>query len=70
MHYMNIPAAALFCLCICAHAPAFAENSSMIDPATFANPPKDYRPSPFWSWNDDLQHDELVRQIEEMKEQE
>ncbi|SDK46222.1 alpha-L-rhamnosidase [Paenibacillus sp. OK060] len=30
------------------------------------NPPADYRTVPFWSWNDDLDHNELVRQIEEM----
>lgn len=30
---------------------------------------KEYRSIPFWSWNDDLQPDELVRQIEWMKTQ-
>ena len=29
---------------------------------------RDYRPVPFWSWNDDLQPDELVRQIRDMKD--
>lgn len=29
---------------------------------------KDYRPVPFWSWNDDLQPEELVRQIDVMHE--
>ena len=29
---------------------------------------RDYRPIPFWSWNDDLKIDELVRQIDVMKE--
>ena len=29
---------------------------------------RDYRPIPFWSWNDDLKLDELVRQIDVMKE--
>ena len=24
---------------------------------------------PFWSWNDDLQEDKLIKQIHEMKEQ-
>ena len=28
---------------------------------------RDYRPIPFWSWNDDLKLDELVRQIDFMK---
>ncbi len=34
----------------------------------FAKPSKEYRPSPFWAWNDDLQEDELRRQIRDMKE--
>jgi hypothetical protein len=29
----------------------------------FQDPPKSYREAPFWSWNDDLAPDELVRQI-------
>jgi hypothetical protein len=32
----------------------------------FQDPPKSYREAPFWSWNDDLDPDELVRQIELM----
>jgi hypothetical protein len=35
----------------------------------FKNPPKEYRPIPFWSWNDRLQTDELKRQIGEMDRQ-
>jgi hypothetical protein len=34
----------------------------------FANPPKEFRPSPFWSWNDDLNEDELVRQVRDFKD--
>ncbi|WP_179233028.1 glycosyl hydrolase [Paenibacillus rigui] len=30
------------------------------------HPPARYRTVPFWSWNDKLENDELVRQIEEM----
>ena len=29
---------------------------------------RDYRPVPFWSWNDDLEPEELVRQIRDMKD--
>ena len=29
---------------------------------------RDYRPIPFWSWNDDLQPEELVRQIGVMRD--
>ena len=28
---------------------------------------KDYQPIPFWSWNDELEQDELIRQIQWMK---
>ncbi|MGB8455671.1 MAG: glycosyl hydrolase [Anaerocolumna sp.] len=33
----------------------------------FKNPSNQYRPIPFWSWNDKLEKDELANQIEEMK---
>ncbi|MBS1371141.1 MAG: hypothetical protein HPZ91_14410 [Lentisphaeria bacterium] len=32
-----------------------------------ANPPAEYRPIPFWSWNDKLDLEELRRQVREMK---
>ncbi|MCK9221052.1 MAG: hypothetical protein M0Q40_00240 [Limnochordia bacterium] len=35
----------------------------------FAVPPKDFRPVPFWSWNDELTEEELIRQIALMDEQ-
>ncbi|UQZ83677.1 hypothetical protein SK3146_02884 [Paenibacillus konkukensis] len=35
----------------------------------FPNPPAAYRSMPFWSWNDELREEELVRQIEDMNEQ-
>ncbi len=35
----------------------------------FKNPPEEYRPVPFWSWNDALEDEELVRQIGLMQEQ-
>ena len=34
----------------------------------FQNPPRTYREAPFWSWNDDLDPEELVRQIGLMDE--
>jgi len=34
----------------------------------FQNPPKEYREVPFWSWNDDLDTEELRRQIALMDE--
>jgi len=33
----------------------------------FRDPPKQFRPSPFWSWNDALREDELRWQVREMK---
>lgn len=32
----------------------------------FKNPGKEFRPIPFWSWNENLEVDELKRQIGEM----
>lgn len=32
----------------------------------FKNPGKEYRPIPFWSWNDTLEIEEIQRQIDEM----
>ena len=34
----------------------------------FKSPGVEFRSAPFWSWNDDLQEEELGRQIKEMKE--
>ena len=39
-----------------------------MDQATFQNPPKTFRAAPFWSWNDDLDPEELVRQVGLMDE--
>jgi len=35
----------------------------------FRNPGAEFRSAPFWAWNGKLERDELVRQIESMKEQ-
>lgn len=35
----------------------------------FLNPPNEYRPVPFWSWNDTLEQEELDRQVKGFKEQ-
>lgn len=34
----------------------------------FKNPPEEYRSAPFWSWNDKLCEEELIRQVQEMKD--
>lgn len=48
-----------------------AENNSIYRKAEkmmkdFKNVPKEYRPIPFWSWNEKLDVEESVRQVEEM----
>ena len=40
----------------------------MINVSDFLNPPKSFREVPFWSWNDDLNPQELRRQIALMDE--
>lgn len=35
----------------------------------FADPSAEYRSLPFWAWNDDLEQEELNRQVRQMKEQ-
>lgn len=34
----------------------------------FADPEAEYRPHPFWSWNDELEEEELRRQVRDMAE--
>ncbi|MFW5980686.1 MAG: hypothetical protein ACOCRB_01555, partial [Halanaerobiaceae bacterium] len=41
----------------------------MINYKKFKNPGSEYRSAPFWSWNDKLEKQELVRQINEMNQQ-
>ncbi len=40
-----------------------------MDLHAFREPGKAYRPSPFWSWNDALDENELRRQVQELKKQ-
>lgn len=42
--------------------------TSQFDAAKFKNPPAQYRIVPFWSWNEDMQPDEIRRQLRLMKE--
>ena len=43
-------------------------KSPTLDPSLFANPTAEYRGTPFWAWNCDLQKEELLRQIDIFKE--
>jgi len=44
-------------------------REKQLDPKQFANPGKQFRPSPFWSWNDRLQPPELKWQVREFARQ-
>lgn len=39
-----------------------------LDPELFKNPTAEYRGTPFWAWNCELQKDELLRQIDVFKQ--
>ena len=39
-----------------------------LDKKLFENPTREYRGTPFWAWNCDLERDELLRQIDVFKE--
>lgn len=43
-------------------------KSERLDPELFKHPTSEYRGTPFWSWNTDLKKDELLWQIERLRE--
>ena len=43
-------------------------GTKKLDDKLFQNPTAEYRGTPFWSWNDKLDKDELCWQIEKLKE--
>ncbi len=43
-------------------------NKKKLSPEDFRTPSKEYRGAPFWSWNCDLDREELLRQIDELHE--
>lgn len=43
-------------------------KEAALDPALFRNPGSEYRGAPFWAWNNHLEPEKLVRQIEQLKE--
>lgn len=43
-------------------------SNKKFDNESFKNPSKHYRAAPFWAWNTRLEKDELLRQIEVLKE--
>ena len=44
------------------------KNAKNLDPALFQKPTAEYRAAPFWAWNTKLQKDELLWQIEMLKQ--
>ena len=47
----------------------YPENKKpALDESTFRNPPSEYRAAPFWAWNCELSEDQLLREIDQMKE--
>jgi hypothetical protein len=44
-------------------------KQTLLDKDIFKNPPLDYAPVPFWSWNDELKDETLKQQIVKMMEQ-
>jgi hypothetical protein len=44
------------------------QGGTLMDRAIFETPPKAFRAAPFWSWNDDLDPEELIRQVGIMDE--
>ena len=46
----------------------YPKNKKAFDRELFKNPTAEYRCTPFWAWNCDLKKDELLREIEYMKE--
>ena len=46
----------------------YNNNKSLFDEEQFKKPSKEYRGAPFWAWNCKLNKDELLRQIECLKD--
>jgi len=45
----------------------YPKREQKLSPADFKNPTSEYRAAPFWAWNNKLDKDELVWQIEQLK---
>lgn len=43
-------------------------KEAALDPALFREPGSEYRGAPFWAWNNRLEPEKLIRQIEHLKE--
>ena len=43
-------------------------RKKVLDPALFKNPTSEYRGTPFWAWNCQLEEKELLRQLDVLKE--
>ena len=45
----------------------YKKSTEVFNEELFKNPTSEYRAAPFWAWNDKLEKDELLRQIEVFK---
>ena len=43
-------------------------STEKLDMALFQNPTSEYRATPFWAWNCELKEEELLWQIEQLKQ--
>ena len=46
----------------------YPKNQKKLDTELFKNPTSEYRCTPFWAWNCELDKDELLYEIDRMKE--
>ncbi len=46
----------------------YPKNKKKLEKALFVNPTSEYRAAPFWAWNCKLEKEQILRQIEQMKE--
>ena len=44
------------------------KDQAVLDRELFENPTAEYRGTPFWAWNCKLEKQQLLRQLEQMKE--
>ncbi len=49
--------------------PFHPRKETMFDKNLFTNPAKEYPPIPFWFWNGDMNDEEIVFELEQMKQQ-
>lgn len=60
----------LFSIAAWSNNPAEQKYDSLVGvKEAFSNPPAAFRPAPLWVWNDDMQEEEIARQLDEFKKE-